>query len=52
MPRNNNANEVYPHQVVGASNQNANFPKGNLKVAAVHKYANTRRAAIETVVKG
>ena len=52
MPRNNIANRVYPHQVVGASNQNANFPKGNAKVAATHRYAITRTTAIEMVVKG
>ena len=52
MPRNNIANRVYPHQVVGASNQNANFPRGNPKVAATHKYAIITTATIEMVVKG
>src|SRR2546427_5980057 len=52
QPSQNSTNEVYPHQVVGASNQNANFPKGNPRVPATHKYASTRTPAMEIVVKG
>jgi len=52
MPSQNSANDVYPHQVVGASNQNADFPKGNPKVAATKRYASMRTTAIEMVVKG
>ena len=51
MPRYISASDVIPHQVVGASNQNANFPRGNPKVAATHKYAIITTAAIEMVVK-
>src|SRR6266567_4489123 len=52
QPTHNSANEVIPHQVVGASNQNANFPKGSPRVAATHKYATMSATAIEMVVKG
>ncbi len=52
QPSQNSKNEVYPHQVVGASNQNALFPKGNPRVAATHKYASMRTPAMEMVVKG
>src|SRR5438552_18297670 len=52
MPRYISASDVIPHQVVGASNQNANFPKGNPRVAATHKYASTKTTAIEVVVNG
>ena len=52
MPRYRSANEVNPHQVVGANNENANFPKGNPRAAATHKYAIIRRTPIEVAVKG
>jgi len=52
IPRYNSASEVNPHQVVGANNQNANFPKGNPKVAATHRYASPITTPIEMVVKG
>ena len=52
MPTYISASDVIPHQVVGASSQNANFPKGNPKVAAIHRYASTRTTAIEMLVKG
>ncbi|TMI19382.1 hypothetical protein E6H32_02125 [Candidatus Bathyarchaeota archaeon] len=52
QPSQNSKNEVYPHQVVGASNQNAVSPKGNPRVAASHKYASMKTPTIEMVVKG
>src|SRR5438094_9245575 len=52
QPSQNSKNEVYPHQVVGASNQNAVSPKGNPRVAATHKYASMKTPTIEMVVKG